>query len=73
MNGSDRVDSMQKMSRMLHSNENFEMDDSSQISFTHVRKAPNGCGTKKKMKPGHTNPETFNLAVQKKCGLYKNQ
>ena len=60
MKGSDRVDSMlQQMSRMLNSNENFEMDDSFQLSFTHVRKAPSGSGKKRKMKPGHSNPETF--------------
>ena len=60
MNGSDRVDSMlQQMSRMLNSNENFEMDDSFQLSFTHVRKAPSGSGKKRKMKPGHSKPETF--------------
>ena len=60
INGSDRVDSMlQQMSRMLNSNENFEMDDSFQLSFTHARKAPSGSGKKRKMKPGHSNPETF--------------
>ena len=52
--GSDRVDSiLQQMSRMLNSNENFEIDDSFQLSFTHVRKAPSGSGTKRNMKPGH--------------------
>ena len=52
MNGSDRVDSMlQQMSRMLNSNENFEMEDSFQLSFTHVRRSPNGSGSKRKMKP----------------------
>ena len=35
------------------------MDDSFQLSFTHVRRAPNGSGAKRKMKPGHANPETF--------------
>ena len=60
MNGSDRVDSMlQEMSRMLNSNENSEMNDSFQLSFTHVRRSPNGSGSKRKMKPCHTNPETF--------------
>ena len=60
MNGSDRVDSMlQQMSRMLNSNKNFGMDDSFQLSFAHVRRAPNGSGAKRKMKPGHANPETF--------------
>ena len=62
--GSDRVDSiLQQMSRMLNSNENFEIDDSFQLSFTHVRKAPSGSGTKRNMKPGHSNPETFKVPL----------
>lgn len=47
------------MSRMLNSSEKLEMNDSFQLSFTHVRKAPSGSGHKRKMKPGYTNPETF--------------
>ena len=59
MNGSDRVDSMlQQIAHMLNSNENFEMDDSFQLSFTHVRQALRGSGTKRKMKPGHSHPQT---------------
>ena len=35
MTGSDRVDGiLQQMARVLNSNENFEMDDSFQLSFT---------------------------------------
>ena len=49
---------LQQMSHMLNSNENFEMDDSFQLSFTHVRRAPNGSGAKRKIKLGHANPET---------------
>ena len=57
--GSDRVDGiLQQMSRVLNSNENFEMDDSFQLSFTQVRAPPRGLG-KRKMKPGHSHPETF--------------
>jgi len=56
---SDRVDGiLQQMSLVLNSNENFEMDDSFQLSFTQVRAAPLGSG-KQKMKPGHRHPETF--------------
>ena len=36
MTGSDRVDGiLQQMARVLNSNENFEMDDSFQLLFTH--------------------------------------
>ena len=60
LNGSDRVDSLlQQMSQVLNSNENFEMNDSFQLSFTHVRTSPRGSGQKRKLKPGHSNPETF--------------
>lgn len=60
MTGSDRVDGiLQQMARVLNSNENFEMDDSFQLSFTQVRAPPRGSGHKRKMKPGHSHPETF--------------
>ena len=59
MRGSDRVDGiLQQMARVLNSNENFELDDSFQLSFTQVRAAPLGSG-KRKIKPGHSHPETF--------------
>ena len=60
LRGGERVDQMlQQMARMLNSNENFEMNDSFQLSFTHVRTPPRGGGKKRKLKPGHRNPETF--------------
>ena len=60
LNGSDRVDSMlQEMSKVLSSNENFEMNDSFQLSFTRGRASHRGSGQKRKLKPGHSNPETF--------------
>ena len=59
LHGGDRVDHMlQQMSRMLNSNENFEMNDSFQLSFTHLRSAPRGSGKKRKWKPGHSHPQT---------------
>lgn len=65
LNGSDRVDNLlQQMSRMLNSNENFEMNDSFQLSYTHVRGAPKGSGRKRKLRPGHTHPETFKRIKQ---------
>ena len=60
INGSDRVNEMlAQMASMLNSNENFEMNDTFQLSFTHVLGVPSGTGRKRKLKPGHTNPETF--------------
>ena len=57
--GSEHVDTMLKqLSQILNSNKNFEMNDSFQLSFTHVCAVP--CGTSKtKRKPGHSHPETF--------------
>ena len=55
--GSDRVDGLfQRMANSLNSNENFELEDSFQVSITHtyvVRQPPRGSGSKRKMKPGH--------------------
>ena len=39
---------------MLNSNKQFEMDDSFQLSFTHVRVPPTGSGHKHKLKPSHS-------------------
>ena len=47
------------MARVLNSNENFELDDSFQLSFTQVLAAPQGSGHKRKLKPGHSEPQTF--------------
>ena len=60
MTGSACVDGiLQQMARVLNSNENFEMDDSFHLSFTQVHAPPRGSGQKRKMKPGHSHPETF--------------
>ena len=37
----------------------LKIDDSFHLSFTHVRSGPRGRGHKRKLKPGHTHPETF--------------
>ena len=48
MAGSDRVDGiLEQMARVLKSNEQFELDDSFQLSFTQVRAAPLGSGKRK--------------------------
>ena len=60
MAGSDRIDGiLEQMARVLNSNEQFELDDSFQLSFTQARTAPWGSGTKRKPKPGHAEPQTF--------------
>ena len=50
---------LQQMARILDSNEQFELDDSVQLSFTQVRAAPQGSGKKRKLKLGHAEPQTF--------------
>ena len=50
---------LQQISAMLNSNEQFEMDDSFQLSFTHVRAPPSGSGRKRKLKPGHSALTSF--------------
>ena len=52
--GEDRVDAvLNRLSRALNSNEQFEMDDSFQLSITQVYHAPRGSGSKRQLKPGH--------------------
>ena len=55
---------LQQMAHVLNSNEQFELDDSFQLSFTHVREAPHGSRRKRKLKPGHTNPKTFKRLIE---------
>ena len=45
---------LQRMADASNFNENSEMDDSFQMSFTHVQRSPRGCGKNRKMKPGHS-------------------
>ena len=52
--GGDRVDTvLNHLSRALNSNEQFEMDDSFQLSITQVQHAPRGSGSRRQWKPGH--------------------
>lgn len=56
--GGNRVDTiLQHLSRLLNSNEQFQMNDSFQLSFTHVQAPPRGSGRPRKRKPGHQHPE----------------
>ena len=73
MRGSEHVDGiLQEMARVLNSNEQFELDDLFQLSFTQVRTAPLGSGMKRKMKPGHSHPETFKR-IKHTVGTIKNK
>ena len=44
---------LENLSRMLNSNENFQMDDTFHLSFVHVCAGPYGGGKKRKYLPGH--------------------
>lgn len=44
---------LENLSKMLNSNKQFEMDDSFNLSFVHVRPPPHGTGTKRKYVPSH--------------------
>jgi len=60
LTGSERVDGiLEQMARVLNSNEQFELDDSFQLSFAQFRAPPQGSGKKRKLKPGHSKPQTF--------------
>ena len=61
-----RVDEfMNVMSRMLNSNEQFELNDTFQLEFVHVRASPQGGGHGRDYKPGHQASIKFRL--KKKC------
>ena len=68
--GSERVDGiLEKMARVLDSNEQFELDDSFQLSFTQVQAAPQGSGIKRKLKPGHSHSEMFKCIKQAEVAI----
>ena len=66
--GGDRVDALlNRLSRALNSNEQFEMDDSFQLSITHAEKPPQGgAGGKRQLRPGH---QTLALLKPKKKSI----
>ena len=50
----DRVEALfHRLAQALNSNEQFEMDDSFQVSITQVHHAPQGTGRPRRGKPGH--------------------
>ena len=69
--GGDRVDAvLNRLSRALNSNEQFEMDDSCQLSITQVYHANRGSGSKRQLKPGHC---TLDLLKPKKRSIVQIQ
>ena len=56
--GGDRVEALfHRLAQDLNSNEQFEMDDSFQVSITQVHHAPQGTGRRRQTKPGHQPPK----------------
>ena len=52
--GGERLDALfDRLAQTLNSNEQFEMDDSFQLSITQVHHAPQGTGRPRRGKPGH--------------------
>jgi len=58
--GGARLDALlDRLAQALNSNEQFEMDDSFQLSITQVHHAPRGSGRKRRTKPGHLTLQTL--------------
>ena len=57
---------LNRLSRALNSNEQFEMDDSFQLSIIQVQHAPRGSGSRRQWKPGHC---TLDLLKPKKHSI----
>ena len=67
--GGDRVNAvLDRLSKALNCNEQFEMDDSFQLSITQVQQPPRGSGSKRQLKPGH---QTVALMKPKKKSIVK--
>ena len=63
--GGARLDALfDRLAQALNSNEQFEMDDSFQLSITQVHHAPQGTGKPRRTKPGHPTLQT--LTAQKR-------
>ena len=69
--GGDRVEALfQRLAQALNSNEQFEMDDSFQVSITQVHHAPQGTGRPRRGKPGHP---TMDMLTAKKNSVIRIQ
>ena len=61
-NGGNQVDTIfNRLSNALNSNEQFEMNDSFDVTITRVRQAPRGSGHKRKLKPGHRSTKVMKM------------
>ena len=69
--GGDRVAALfDRLAQALNSNEQFEMDDSFQLSITQVHHAPQGTGKPRRGKPGHP---TMDMLTAKKNSVIRIQ
>jgi len=58
--GGERMEALfDRLSQALNSNEQFEMDDSFQLSITQVHHASQGTGRRRQNKPGHATLQTI--------------
>ena len=60
----------ERLAQALNSNEQFEMDDSFQLSITQVHHAPQGTGRRRQNKPGHP---TMEMLTAKKNSVIRIQ
>ena len=69
--GGARLDALfNRLAQALNSNEQFEMDDSFQLSITQVHHAPRGSGRKRRTKSGH---QTLQKLTAKKHSVIRIQ
>ena len=69
--GGGRVEALfHRLAQALNSNEQFEMDDSFQVSITQVHHAPQGTGRPRRGKPGHP---TMDMLTAKKHSVIRIQ
>ena len=69
--GGERLDALfDRLAQALNSNEQFEMDDSFQLSITQVHHAPQGTGRPRRGKPGHP---TMEMLTAKKNSVIRIQ
>ena len=69
--GGERMDALfDRLAQALNSNEQFEMDDSFQLSITQVHHAPQGTGKPRRGKPGHP---TMKVLTAKKNSVIRIQ
>ena len=65
--GGERLDALfDRLAQALNSNEQFEMDDSFQLSITQVHHAPQGRGRPRRGKPGHP---TMQMLTKTSCSV----